>query len=143
MWKEKKHIAILLIPAILLAVAGIYNALRSEASKLTANMLEAVEDHEHENALIYASQLLELTPSNQHAQQVIRDSGQIFSYLQEARATFAAYKGLEQSQSITPGQAVKLYADFDRAKAYIAKAKALDPRFKRSLSFAKTLHEAP
>ena len=57
----------------------------SDAIKIREKMELALSDHDHENALLFASKLLEKAPSNKEAKQVVRESGQIFYFLLSAK----------------------------------------------------------
>jgi hypothetical protein len=55
-----------------------------KAIKLRESMQAAVADHDHESALVFASDLYDLFPNNKISIKVIRESGLIFYYYQKA-----------------------------------------------------------
>ncbi len=57
----------------------------SDVIKIREKMELALSDHDHENALLFASKLLEKAPSNKEAKRVVRESGQIFYFLLSAK----------------------------------------------------------
>ncbi|MGH8476983.1 MAG: hypothetical protein ACRERV_02290 [Methylococcales bacterium] len=136
MWSKKYLVLAVLVVAVLV---GFYYATRSEEDKLTSAMQSAVEDHEHEEALAYASKLLELQPGNAQAKQVIKDSSQIFVYLQEARNALSAFWILKDGAVVEPE---KLYKGLQLSREQLAKAKSLDPKFETALEFEEKLDEA-
>lgn len=136
---ENKKFQISLIVIILLVFVGIYYNLGGVETSTREKMLNAVADHRHEKAVIYASQILDSAPSDMAAQKVLKESGQIFFYLHAAKEKLSEFKVAENSAEIEPE---KLYENFKKAREYAAKAKALDPQFKNTLRFEKTLDKA-
>lgn len=154
----------LLVFLLLLVAASIINLFVGKQTTLEYKMQQALENHEHENALIIASNLLEKKPHNQKAINIIKQSGQILLYLQLAQAKFphitvvknqetgrlsfyqydATFSEAELEDSVDNVivKAEKVYQYFNSAKAYIAKAKALDAKFKTAFDFEKKLDKA-
>ena len=137
MWSKKYHV--LAAAAALVVLIGIYHATRSEEEKLASGMQSALEDHEHEEAMIYASKLLALQPGNPQAKKVIRDSSQIFTHLQEARNALADFWTLKDGASVEPEN---MYKGLQASREHLANAKALDPTFETTLEFEEKLDEA-
>lgn len=137
MWTNKNQVALVVV--ILLVVVGVYYGSKSKETRLQDNMLDAVADHDHENALVYATQLLKVEPANKKAQRVINESGQIFFYLQAAKSTLTEFTAGKDGATVNPKQ---LYEQFDKAREYTAKAKALDPNFRTVSNFEKSLDNA-
>lgn len=149
---------------VLLVVASIIYLLVSKQTTLQSKMLDAYEGHEHETALIYASSLLEKEPGNQKAIGIVKESGQILLYLHLAQSKFPDFRVVKDEDSgqqffylhpipssiegsgITADNVMvkveKVYADFNIARAYIAKAKNLDSEFKTTLNLEKRLEKA-
>ncbi|MGH8547249.1 MAG: hypothetical protein ACRERU_01335 [Methylococcales bacterium] len=136
--RAKKY-PVLAAALTLLVLIGIYYATRSEEDRLTSGMQNAVEDHEHEEALMYASKLLALQPDNPAAKQVIRDSSQIFTHLQEARDALSEFWTLKDGAAIEPE---RLYKGLQQSRETLRKAKSLDPKFETTLEFEEKLDEA-
>ena len=128
-----------LVAVILLVVVGVYYGSMSKETRLQDNMLDAVADHDHEKALVYASQLLKYEPANNEAKRIINESGQIFFYLRAAKSTLTEFTAGKDDATVSPKQ---LYKQFNKAREYTAKAKALDPRFRTVSNFEKTLDKA-
>ena len=141
MWKREYSIAVAVILTVL-SVYGIYQHFRSEEDKLQERMLDAFYGHDHEEAVIYANQLLELQPEHAEAKKVIHDSGQIFFYLEAAKSTLSAFEDLDSDVQNDDRQIEKIHTGLKTAQDYIAKAKNLDPLYKKSLTFEKYLNEA-
>ncbi|MGH8552989.1 MAG: hypothetical protein ACRERS_06805, partial [Methylococcales bacterium] len=137
MWSRKYHV--LAVVAALIIPIGIYYATRSEEDRLTSAMQSALDDHEHEEALIYASKLLVLQPGHPAAKQVIRDSSQILAHLQEARDALSGFWTLKDGAAVKPET---LYKGLQQSREYLAKAKSLDPKFETTLEFEEKLDEA-
>ncbi len=137
MWAKKYHV--LAVAVTLLVLIGIYYATRSEEDKLTSGMQNALEDHDHEEALMYASKLLALKPDNPGAKQVIRDSSQIFTHLQEARDALSKFWTLKDGAAVEPE---RLYKGLQQSREMLGKAKSLDPHFDATLEFEEKLDEA-
>jgi len=135
--RDNKNRLILLV-VIVLAVAAIYYGPDRQEPSTIDKMLDARAEHDHENALLYASQLLRIDPSNRAAKKVLKESGQIFFYLQAAKATLTESKASGDNQIVEPET---LYEVFNQAEEYVAKAKALDPKFKDTLAFEKALNK--
>lgn len=74
----------------------------SEAIKLREKMELALSDHDHENALLFASQLLEKAPINKKAKRVVRESGQIFYLLLSAKGLLEKIKLESEDVSVQP-----------------------------------------
>ncbi len=134
---DNKNRLILLV-VIVLAVTAIYYGPGRQEPSTTDKMLDARAEHDHENALLYASQLLRIDPSNRAAKTVLKESGQIFFYLQAAKSTLTESKASGDNEIVEPET---LYEVFNQAAEYVAKAKALDPEFKESLTFEKALNK--
>ncbi|MGR9105292.1 MAG: hypothetical protein ACU843_00015 [Gammaproteobacteria bacterium] len=136
--RDKKY-QILAIAITLFVLYGAYYATRSETEKLESGMLSAFEDHDHEEALLYASQLLGLQPDHSGAKQVIRDSSQIFSHLDDARSALSEFWTLKDGAVVEPE---RLYQGLQNSREHLAKAKSLDPKFETTLEFEEKLDEA-
>ncbi len=130
---------LLLVVVIVLASAAIYFGPGRHEPTTVEKMLDARADHDHGNALIFAAQLLKSDPSNHAAKKVVKESGQIFYYLRAAKSTLTESKPSEDNEIAEPET---LYDVFNTASDYVAKAKALDPKFEKSLTFEKALGEA-
>ena len=160
---EIKNYKLQVILALSVLAIIIY-AFFSKETTLQNKMQDALEIHDHENALIFASSLLEDEPGNQEAVDVIKESGQILLFLQLAQGKLADlgvakdqntgqiifYVSTEQSSLSDPGgiaenvrvKPEKVYEYIKNATAYVAKAKSLDVGFKTTLKFEKSLNEA-
>ena len=160
---ERKHYKLLVIFAFFV-LAIVINEFFLKEITLQDKMQDALNRHDHENALIFASRLLKETPGNRGAIGVIKKSGQILLYLQRAQKEMPDFRVAEnrsteqvefyvypvQTASADSGisaenmmvEPAKVYEDIKKAKAYIAKAKMLDPDFKTTLIFEKNLNEA-
>ena len=136
--RENKN-RLLLVVVIVLASAAIYFGPGRHEPTTVEKMLDARADHDHGNALIYANQLLTSDPSNHAAKKVIKESGQIFYYLRAAKTTLAESRSSNDNEIANPET---LYDVFNTASGYVSKAKALDPKFEKSLTFEKALGEA-
>ncbi len=134
-----KRYPVLAVAAALVIAIGIYYATRSEEDKLTSAMQSALEDHEHEEALMYASKLLVLQPGNPAAKQIIKDSSQILAHLQKARDTLSEFWTLKDGAAVEPE---RLYKGLQQSREDLAKAKSLDPKFETTLDFEEKLDEA-
>lgn len=134
---KKYHI--LAVAVALVFLAGIYYATRSEEDKLMSGMQNALEDHEHEEALMYASKLLALKPDHTAAKQVIKDSSQIFTHLQQARDALSEFWTLKDGARV---EHERLYKGLQQSREFLAKAKALDPKFETTLEFEEKLDDA-
>jgi ATP-dependent exoDNAse (exonuclease V) alpha subunit len=137
MWSKKYHVLAVAITALILA--GIYYATRSEEQKLASAMQSAIDDHEHEDALMYASKLLALQPGNPDAKRVIKNSSEIFTHLQNARDALSAFWTLKDGAKVEPE---KLYKGLQQSRKHVGTAKALDPKFETTLEFEEKLDEA-
>lgn len=140
MWNNKSYLLVIVIA--LLAFAGIYYGLGDKETRLRNNMLDAVTDHEHEDALIYATKLMKTAETNpatpiKDAEKVIKESGQLFFYLQAAKSEFSEFKAANDEE-IEPNQ---LYSSVIKAREYTGKATKLDPEFESALTFDETLDE--
>jgi hypothetical protein len=129
---------LLLLVVLVLAVAAIYYGPGRQEPSTIDKMLDARAEHDHENALLYATQLLKIDPSNSAAKTVLKESGQIFFYLLAAKSTLTESKASGDNEIIEPEP---LYEVFNEAAGYVAKAKALDPEFKDTLTFEKALNK--
>ncbi len=154
----------LMVVLVLIGVASIIYMLVGRQTTLQDKMQNALESHDHENALVFASRLLEKEPGNQNAINIIKKSGQILLYLQLAQAKIPDYRVITDQQT---GQkffylhnaqietsdfggtsnnvmvkAEKVYEDFNTIRAYTAKAKDLDSKFETTLDFEKKLESA-
>ena len=160
---EKKHYKLLGILA-LLVLANIINAFIGKETTLEYKMQDAMESHEHENAVIFASNLLQQEPTNQDAIKIIKSSGQILFYLQQAQTKIPEFRVAENKQTgqmffyvnspqVTQMDAEanvdnvivkpeKVYEEFKLARAYAEKARQLDAGFKTTQKFEKKLDEA-
>lgn len=158
--KQNKWVAAL----VLLVAASIIYLFVIKQATLQYKMQDAFEGHDHENALIFASTLLEKEPGNQEAISIIKESGQILLYLHLAQSKFPDFRVvkdegtgqlffyLHPTQSSTADSvntadnvmvnAEKVYADFNIARAYTAKAKDLDSEFNTTLNLEKRLEKA-
>ena len=101
---NKNHL--LEIAILLIASVGLYYGTRTEEDKLASAMESAVEDHEREEALIYASKLLELQPGHPQAKRVIAQSVAIFTQLQAAREGLSEFWNRSDATTATPGSHV-------------------------------------
>lgn len=136
MWSKKY---LVLAVSALVVLVGIYYATRTEEDKLASAMQNAVEDHEHEEALAYAAKLLEMKPGDAQAKQVIKNSSEILVHLQEAKDALSAFWTLKDGAKVEPE---KLYEGLQQSREQLAKAKALDPKFENTLEFEEKLDEA-
>ena len=75
-----------------------------QAIKAREEMMTAVNDRDHEQAVLAANELLKLHANNKDAIKVLRESGQILYLLRKALDAIAAYRELEP----TPIKAVAL-----------------------------------
>lgn len=137
MW-GKKYPA-LAVAVTLIAVIGIYYGTRSEEEKLTSGMQSALEDHEHEEALMYASKLLVIQPGNPAAKNIIRDSGQIFAHLQAARDALSEFWTLKDGATVKPE---RLYEGLKQSRQHLGEAKSLDRKFETTVEFEEKLDQA-
>ncbi len=134
MWTKTNQT--MLVVGILLIVAGIYYGSIPEGNRLRDKMIDAVADHDHENALIYATKVLKSEPGNTEAQTIISESGQIFFYLQAAKNTLTEFTEGKDDSAVNPKQ---LYEQYIKAREYIAKAKTIDPRSIAIANFEESL----
>lgn len=134
MWTKTNQIVF--VVGILLIVAGIYYGSIPKETRLRDQMVDAVADHDHEAALIYATKLLKFEPSNAEAQKIISESGQIFFYLQAAKNTLTEFTEGKDDAEVNPKQ---LYEQYSKAREFIAKAKTIDPRSIAISSFEESL----
>ena len=102
-------------------------------------MLDAVDEHDHENALVYASRLLDTDSSNPQAKQIIADSGQLFYYLRAAKSSLLKFTTDNNNSTADPKQ---LFMRYTKARDYVAKAKAIDPESISVIAFEETLDDA-
>ncbi len=123
------------IAAAVLVLIVIYYGSLTEQDK----MLSAQADHDHEKALMIADKLLKKNSNNTTAKAVIKKSGQLFNYLQQAKLTLNQFRAVADDLS---GNPEKLSEGLQKARAYTAKAKSLDPKAERLLAFETTLDEA-
>lgn len=137
MWGKKNHI--LAVAVALVVIIGIYYGTRSEEEKLAGGMQSALEDHEHEEALIYASKLLEIQPGNTAAKKVLKDSGEIFTHLQAARNALSEFWTLKDGAAVEPE---KLYEGLKQSREHLGEAKSLDSKFETTIEFEEKLDEA-
>lgn len=149
---ERKHYKLFFILAFLI-LANITNAFFGIESTLEYKMLDALEDHQHENAFKLAGDLLQQQPDHEKAAQIYIQSGQILFDLQQAQQLLPDYRSAVDEQSgevifyvaqdavaTQQVQSVKqivqtqqVYEKFKQARMYTDKAKLLDPRFKTTL----------
>jgi hypothetical protein len=127
------------IAILLIASVGLYYGTRTEEDKLASAMESAVEDHEREEALIYASKLLELQPGHPQAKQVIAQSVAIFTQLQAAREGLSEFWGRPDA---APLDAETLYRGLQESRKHLAQAKNIDAEFETTLEFEEKLDEA-
>ncbi len=137
MWTKKNQIVLVVV--LLLIVAGVYYGSIPKETRLRDNMLDAVADHDHEAALIYATKLLKSEPNNTDAQRIISESGQIFFYLQAAKNTLTEFTIGKEDTAVNPK---RLYEEFSKARDYIAKAKTIDSRSIAVLNFEESLDKS-
>lgn len=135
-WSKQTQLALVVI--ILLVFIGIHLEFSSKETRIRDNMLDAVADHDHEDALLYATELLELEPDNNEAKRIINSSGQIFFYLNAAKNLLIEFTAGKDDSSVNPKQ---LYEQFIKAREYIAKAKQIDSRTKAISRFEASLDE--
>lgn len=124
-----------LIAVAVLVFITIYLASITEQDK----MISAQANHDHEQALLVASKLLKRNPDNIIAKNVIKKSGQLLHYLQEAKLTLNPFHSNNVQLQKNPE---KLAEGLQQARSYIAKAKAIDPKSKRALAFELVLDMA-
>jgi len=154
----------LLVFLVLLVVVTVLNLFIGKQTTLQYKMQDALESHDHESALIFASSLLEKEPGNQKAINVVKESGQILLYLQLAQSKIPEFKVIKDQDTgqlffykhttkssadelvntadnvmVTPE---KVYEEFNSARAYAAKAKDLDSKFETTLNFERRLDSA-
>jgi hypothetical protein len=134
---NKNHL--LGIMVLLIASVGLYYGTRTEEDKLASAMESAVDDHEREEALIYASKLLELQPGHPQAKRVIAKSVKIFTQLQAAREGLSEFWN---GPGAAPLDAETLYRELQESRKHLAKAKNIDKEFETTLEFEKKLDEA-
>jgi len=134
---NKNHL--LGIAILLIASVGLYYGTRTEEDKLASAMESAVEDHEREEALIYASKLLELQPGHPQAKRVIAQSVAIFTQLQAAREGLSEFWNRSDA---APLDAETLYRGLQESRKHLAKAKNIDAEFETTLEFEEKLDEA-
>ena len=134
---NKNHL--LGIAILLIASGGLYYGTRTEEDKLASAMESAVEDHEREEALIYASKLLELQPGHLQAKRVIAQSVAIFTQLQAAREGLSEFWNRSNP---APLDAETLYRGLQESRKHLAKAKNIDAAFETTLEFEEKLDEA-
>lgn len=127
------------IVAVLVVLVAIFYLFVIKEKTSQQSMQDALAKHNHENAVIYAAELLETQPTNQEAKKVIRESGQILFFLQAGRSALSELGPVAEGDSASPA---KLYIGLKKSQDYAAKAKALDPQFKRAMAFEKALDEA-
>ncbi|HFD13197.1 MAG TPA: hypothetical protein ENJ32_12125 [Crenotrichaceae bacterium] len=135
MWTLKNQI---LLAGLAITVAAIvfYQKINVDSkTSLHDKMLQSVSAHNHENALIYADQLLQIDPSNRKAKQILTNSGQIFYYLQAAKSTLTNFIVNNEP----PTDPKQLYKQFNKARVYVAKAVAIDPHSLSTTHFEETL----
>jgi len=102
-------------------------------------MLDAQADHAHEDALIRAADILAVEPTNDAAKKVIRESGQIFYYLLAAQSTLSDFSAANDGLLADPEHQ---YQVIEKARALAAKGRALDARFKVSVTLDEMLDAA-
>jgi hypothetical protein len=134
---NKNHL--LGIAVLLIASVGLYYGTRTEEDKLASAMESAVEDHEREEALIYASKLLELQPGHPQAKRVIAQSVEIFTQLQAAKEGLSEFWNRPNA---APPNAETLYRGLQESRKHLAKAKNIDKEFETTLEFEEKLDEA-
>ncbi len=134
---NKNHL--LGIAILLIASVGLYYGTRTEEDKLASAMESAIEDHEREEALIYASKLLELQPGHPQAKRVIAQSVAIFTQLQAAREGLSEFWNRSDA---APLDAETLYRGLQESRKHLAKAKNIDAEFETTLEFEEKLDEA-
>ena len=127
---NKNHL--LGIAILLIASVGLYYGTRTEEDKLASAMESAVEDHEREEALIYASKLLELQPGHPQAKRVIAQSVAIFTQIQAAREGLSEFWNRSDA---APLDAETLYRGLQESRKHLAKAKNIDAEFETTLEF--------
>jgi hypothetical protein len=134
---NKNHL--LGIMVLLVASVGLYYGTRTQEDKLASAMESAVDDHEREEALIYASKLLELQPGYLQAKRVIAKSVKIFTQLQAAREGLSEFWNRSNT---APPNAETLYRELQESRKHLAKEKNIDKEFETTLEFEKKLDEA-
>ncbi len=134
---NKNHL--LGIAVLLIASVGLYYGTRTEEDKLASAMESAVEDHEREEALIYASKLFELQPGHLQAKRVIAQSVEIFTQLQVAREGLSEFWN---RPDVAPLDAETLYRGLQESRKHLAKAKSVDKEFETTLEFEEKLDQA-
>lgn len=157
-----KNNKLLVVFLVFLVLAFFIN----KESTVHDKMRDSFANHEHENALIFASRLLEVEANNQEAISIIKKSAQILSYLQLAKFKLPSFNIVQNRKGQlffyshdTTGTLIskadsgnfnnqaaintaKVYEYFNMARAYTAKAKTLDSKFKTTLNFEQKLDEA-
>ncbi len=64
-------------------------------------MLQSLADHDHEGAIQAAEELLNIVPKHKEGLKVLRESGQIFFYLREAKHLVVSIFDQSNSQAVT------------------------------------------
>ncbi len=136
MWDKKYQIAV--IAAVVLVVIGTI-ASQSGGGTLEEKMLDAFDDHEHENAFIYASKILTTAPNQPNAKRVLNESGQILYYLASTKDALANFKTMKDGAKV---RAEDLYLGLQEARSYTIKAIALDKNYEVAEELGEKLDEA-
>lgn len=137
MWSKRNQILAVIVAAVLVTV--LYYATRSEQEKIESAMHSALEDHEHEEALLHASKLLSIQPDHPIAKKVIKESSRIFAHLQDAREALSEFWTIKDGASMEPE---RIYKGIQQSREHLGKAKSLDPKFEVTAEFEEKLDEA-
>jgi hypothetical protein len=124
----------------------------TDAIKLHEEMLRAVADHDHESAVNAAASLLKLFPQDKDAIRTLRESGQIFYLLTEARqiVTVAlnskepiknSFRDVSAFQSAQKNWKEKRFHDVNKALELTNAAVKLDPRFETAINLSENLEK--
>lgn len=111
----------------------------SGSGSVQDKMQDAQRDHDHESALIIANKILKQDPNDSNAKAVIKQSGQLFYYLQQAKLTLSHYQTAGNVIIADPEQ---LSEGIKKARGFTVKAQQIDAKAERLLAFESALDQA-
>jgi hypothetical protein len=108
-------------------------------------------DHQHEEVVKAANNFLEYYPDHIEARKALKESGLIFTYLQQSinllNGCFEYDNKTQEARLISTSTEskevridyAKILNNIDKAEQYVKESKKLDPFFERALSLEKTI----
>ena len=115
----------------------------SKAVSLLEKIKVNKSDHDHENVVHYAHQLLLLFPDHTEARKALKESGLLFGYLKLAHHSVDSILDKESASFIkTDGSKVdyeSLLSNINKAKKYLGEAKKLDGFFTQTIALEESL----